>query len=61
MIDTSIHFDYAPILMNMEKLQRKIHDLILDNKTEETLPLVLELIHQAGDLKNWTENAISKS
>lgn len=61
MIDTSINFDYAPILMNMEKLQRKIHGLILDNKTEETLSFVLELIHQAGDLKNWTENAISKS
>ena len=51
-------FDYAPIMLRMEKLQRKIHDNFLKRSPDENLELCNDLLVNARQLQLYVrENA----
>jgi hypothetical protein len=46
-------FDYAPMLIKIDQLERRIHDLCLEKQHKEAIPLVDELMEQCVVLKKW--------
>jgi hypothetical protein len=46
-------FDYAPLLIKIDQLERRIHDLCLEKQHKEAIPLVDELMEQCVVLKKW--------
>jgi len=46
-------FDYAPIVINMEKALREIHNSCLRKKYDKVPPVVDDLVEQAILLKRW--------
>ncbi len=46
-------FDYATIMLKMDRLNKQIHDNLLHKKFEENLPLVEELTVQTRKLRLW--------
>jgi hypothetical protein len=46
-------FDYAPILIKIDQLERRIHDLCLEKQHQKATPLVDELMEQCILLKKW--------
>lgn len=46
-------FDYAPMLIKIEQLERRIHDLCLEKRHQEAVPLVDEMMEECVLLKKW--------
>jgi len=46
-------FDYAPMLIKVEQLERQIHDLCLEKKYQEATSLTDEIVEQCVLLKKW--------
>ena len=46
-------FDYAPILLKMDKLCRELHDACLHNKGEGALDMTNEMVVQTRMLRAW--------
>jgi len=50
-------FDYAPIMTQMEKLQRRIHDNFLKRKPKDNIDLTNDLLFQARALQVYVKEA----
>ncbi len=46
-------FDYAPILIKMDKLCRELHDACLHKKTDGALEMTNEMVYQTRMLRAW--------
>jgi hypothetical protein len=46
-------FDYSSIMLEMERLNKEIKLLLIQNKVEEAKPLVQELIAETRRLHVW--------
>lgn len=46
-------FDYAPILLKMDKLCRELHDACLHNKHQGALNMTNEMVVQTRMLRAW--------
>lgn len=46
-------FDYAPVLIKVEQLERQIHDLCLERRYQDAIALTDELMEQCVLLKKW--------
>jgi hypothetical protein len=46
-------FDYASIMLRMDKLNREIHDLLIEGKYSTSAPLAKELLFQTRLLDLW--------
>ena len=59
MVDTDF-FDYATIMLRMDRLNKEIHDNLLVHKYAENLPLVKELLVQSRLLHLWHVQELEK-
>jgi hypothetical protein len=46
-------FDYASIMLRMDRLNKDIHQLLLEGKYEQSKPLTQELLFQTRLLHLW--------
>lgn len=46
-------FDYAPILIKMDKLCRDLHTACLHKKTDGALEMTNEMVYQTRMLRAW--------
>jgi len=46
-------FDYATILLRIDKLNKQIHDNIVEKRYEDNLPLTRELLVESRRLYLW--------
>lgn len=52
MTDTDF-FDYATILLRIDKLNKQIHNNIMEKRYEDNLPLTQELLVESRRLHLW--------
>jgi hypothetical protein len=50
-------FDYAPIMTQMEKLQRRIHDNFLKRNFQDNIDLTNDLLFQARALQVYVKES----
>lgn len=51
--DTAELFDYAPILINVDRLAKEMHDACLHKRYAEVQPMIDEMQEQCVLLKKW--------
>lgn len=53
-------FDYASIMLRMDKLNKDIHQLLLEGKYSASAPLAKELLFQTRLLDLWIKQELDK-
>jgi hypothetical protein len=54
-------FDYAPILLKMDKMCQELHDLCLHKKVDNVPKMTNEMIVAARQLRAWATNESDKA
>jgi hypothetical protein len=57
---TDEFFDYASIMLKMDRLNKDIHDCLLHGRIKESLPLTKELLVQTRFLQLWVTQEIER-
>lgn len=53
-------FDYASIMLKMDRLNKDIHDCLLHGRFADSLPLTKELLVQTRFLHLWVTQELEK-
>lgn len=57
---TNEFFDYASIMLKMDRLNKDIHDCLLHGRIKESTPLIQELLVQTRFLHLWVTQELEK-